>query len=87
MKYLKFEYFPKTQEIKKLKLLLEKKKQEQNQANDDAIETTARIKHIKSKLDHSLRSRRFKLSPKSFGSCLVKVAPNDFVSEKQTMKC
>ena len=39
------------------------------------------------KLDHALRSRRFKLSPKSFGSCLVKVAPNDFVSEKQTMKC
>ena len=87
VKYLEFEHFPKTQEIKKLELLLEKKQQEQNQANDNASETTADIKHIKSKLDHALRSRRFKLSPKSFGSCLVKVAPNDFVSEKQTMKC
>ena len=27
------------------------------------------------------------MSPKSFGSYLVKVAPNDFVSEKQNMKC
>ena len=34
-----------------------------------------------------MKSGRFKLSPKSFGSCLVNIAPNGFVSETQTMKC
>ena len=62
LKYLEFEYIPKTQEIKKLELLLEKKHQKKNQANSDTSETTviAEIKHIKSKLDCALRSWRFK---------------------------
>ena len=63
-------HFPKTQEIKKLELLLEKSHQEQNQANGDTSETPtiAETKHIKSKLelDCALRSRIFKLSPKLF---------------------
>ena len=61
---LEFEDFPKTQDIKKLKLLLEQNHQEQNQANGDASETTttAEIKYMKSKLDRALRSWSFKLS-------------------------
>ena len=63
------------------------KREKQKQVNGHASESTAEITNIKSKLDQALKSRRFKLSPKSFGSCLVNIAPNDFVSETQTMKC
>ena len=64
LKYLEFEHSPKTQDIKKLEMLLEQNHQEQNQANGGASETTttAEIKHMKSKLDRLLRSWSFKLS-------------------------
>ena len=65
LKYLEFEHFPKTQDIKKLELLLEQNHHGQNQTNVDASETTttAEIKHTKSKLDRALGSWSFKLSP------------------------
>ena len=81
VEYAEFEHFPKTQEIKKLELLLEKR-EKQKQVNGHASESTAEITNIKSKLDRALKSRRLKLSPKLAGSCFVNVAPNDFVSEK-----
>ena len=48
LKYLYFEHFPKTRDIKKLELLLEQNHQEQNQTNGDASETTAKQLQLKS---------------------------------------
>ena len=61
LKYLEFDYFPKTQDIKQLELLLEQNHQERNQTAGQL--RTAEIKHMKSKLDCALRSWSFKLSP------------------------
>ena len=62
LKYLEFEHFLKTKDIKKLEPLLEQNHHEQNQTNRDSSETTttAEIKHTKSKPDRALRSWSFK---------------------------
>ena len=50
LKYLEFDYFPKTQDIKQLELLLEQNHQEQNQTNGGASETTAGQLQLKSNI-------------------------------------
>ena len=82
---VEFEHFPKTQEIDTLEALLKSKRQAHpdNATGVDPADTAS----IEARLDKAIKSRRFKLEPKLFGSCVVKISPNDLVLEQQLMKC
>ena len=42
---------------------------------------------VEARLDKVIKSQRFKLEPKLFGSCAVTISPNRRVLEQQLMKC
>ena len=85
VQWVEFEHFPKTQEILTLESLLTQKKQVQ--LSNPTSKGAACAASIEARLRKAVRSRIFKLTPKSFGSCIVQVSPNDCVLEKQAMKC
>ena len=85
VEWVEFEHFPKTQEIDTLEAHLKRKRQAHLE-NATGVDY-ADIASIEARLDKAIKSRRFKLVPKLFRRCAVKVSPNDLVLEQQLMKC
>ena len=85
VEWAEFEHCPKSQEMGTLEALLKSKRQAhlENIAGVDSADITS----IEAIINKAIKSRRFKLEPKLFGSCAVKISPNDLVLEQQLMKC
>ena len=85
VEWVELEHFPKTQEIDTLEAHLKRKRQAhlENATGADSVD----IVSIDARLDKAIKSRRFKLVPKLFTRCAVKVSLNDLVLEQQLIKC
>lgn len=85
MEWVKFEHFQKSQEINILETLLKCKRQArlENATGLDSVDITS----INARLNKAINLWKFKLKPKLYGGCVVKLSSNDLVSEKQLVKC
>ena len=76
VEWISFKHRPKTQEITLLEKEIER---------DDIDDKQRQV--INTRLNAAIQSRTFKLAPKRFTTCKLRVSPHDQVEEKQKMTC